>query len=48
MTVYFIDDLGEQAVYIDSSGIQFCDGKAYFGDGEREYIIPASDLVEII
>lgn len=48
MTVYYRDELGEVAVDIDSSGIQFCDGKAYLGDGEREYIIPASDLVEII
>jgi hypothetical protein len=47
MTVFFRDELGYIGVKVDEYNIQFCDGKAYFSDGEKDYKIPMEDLIEI-
>lgn len=47
MTVYYRDDLGEVAVDIDSSGVQFCDGYAYFWSDGTEYTVPIAHLIAI-
>ena len=45
--IIFRDELGRSMVEVDENGITCTDGKAYFSDGKRDYIIPVESVCEI-
>lgn len=47
MTVTYRDDIGIVVVKVDGSGIDFLDGTAFFGDGERDYSVQVENIVRI-
>ena len=45
--IIYRDDLGYAVVSVDADGVSFCDGFAYFYDGEKDYKISASAIQSI-
>lgn len=45
--IIFRDELGRSMVEVDENGITCTDGKAYFSDGKRDYVIPVESVCEI-
>jgi hypothetical protein len=48
MTIYYCDEFGIVSVKVNSDGIQFLDGIAYFSDGEKEYKVNIKNICEIM
>ena len=48
MTVTFRDNIGILKVNVDSYGIQFLGGYAYFSDDATSYMVPVADIIEIM
>lgn len=46
MTITYRDDIGMVQVSVEG-GIDFLDGKAYFDDGEQDYRIPITNILQI-
>lgn len=45
MLIMFSDTLGAVTVEVDSMGVNFCDGFAYFSDeNEKEYKVKIEDI----
>lgn len=47
IAVIYRDVRGYVIVYIDDDGVSFSDGKAYFSNGENDYVIGMECLVSI-
>ena len=47
MKLVYRDGIGIVIVKVDESGIDFVDGTAFFGDGERDYRVPVESIVRI-
>lgn len=47
MFITFVDAIGLCVAQVDDDGIAFCDGRAYFSDGENEHIVKIEDIREI-
>ena len=45
MTVTYRDEIGYVQVKVDSNGISFANGYAYFGNNEQDYKIKVENLV---
>ena len=47
MLIIFSDAGGVLLVTVDIYGIQFCDGFAYFSNGEEDFKVPITSIREI-
>lgn len=45
--IIYRDDLGYAVVSVDADGVSFCDGFAYFCDGEKDYKISVAAIQSI-
>ena len=49
MTITFCDEIGIVMVEVDSFGVNFLDGKAFFSDIDgKDYEVPVTDLISIV
>lgn len=47
IAVVYRDVRGYVIVYVDDYGVSFSDGKAYFSNGENDYVIGVECLVSV-